>query len=191
MFQDTVSGFHNVEVKIVNVVASVDIHQPLDLPSIVKKVKSAEYSPKRFPGIVYRTKTPKSALLLFRTGKMVCTGTRSREQAYEAVHTAIRELNSQGVEIINEPEITIQNVVASIDFHCKIDILEMFDTVEHTMYEPEQFPGLIYRMKDPKAVLLLFSSGRVVVAGARSKAMVYEAVEKMYELLDELGLLYN
>ncbi len=190
MMQEAVSGFQNVEIKIVNIVASVDIRQPLDLKAIVKKFKNAEYSPNKFPGVTYRIKNPKSAILLFRTGKMVCSGTRSIEEAHEAVHTAIRELNAQGVEIINEPEITVQNLVASIDFNCKIDILEMFDTVENTMYEPEQFPGLIYRMKDPKAVLLLFSSGRVVCAGARSKAMVYEAVEKMYNLVKEHGLLY-
>jgi transcription initiation factor TFIID TATA-box-binding protein len=191
MLEESVSGFQNVDIEIVNVVASVDIHQPLDLPSIVKKVKNAEYSPKRFPGIVYRTFNPKSAILLFRTGKMVCTGTKSREQAHEAVRKAIRELNAQGVEIFTEPEITIQNVVASIDFHKRIDILEMFDTVDNTMYEPEMFPGLIYRMKKPKAVLLLFSSGRVVCAGSRSKAMVYDAVEKMYNLVTKRGLLYK
>lgn len=80
----------------------------------------------------------------------------------------IRELNTQGVEILGEPVITVQNLVASVDFHRRIDIVEMFDIVEPTMYEPEMFPGLIYRMKNPKAVLLLFSSGRVVCVGCKS-----------------------
>ncbi len=191
MLQETVSGYQNVTIEIVNVVASVDIRQPLDLKAIVKKFKTAEYTPKRFPGVTYRTKNPKSAILLFRTGKMVCSGTKSREQAHEAVHTAIRELNAQGVEILGEPEITIQNVVASIDFHRRIDILEMFDVYDNSMYEPEMFPGLIYRMKDPKAVLLLFSSGRVVCVGCKSRAIVDEAVEKIYDLLNHHGLLYD
>lgn len=122
---------------------------------------------------------------------MVCTGTRSREQAHEAVKTAIRELNALGVEIINEPEITIQNLVASVDFHCKIDIETLFDVSDNAMYEPDQFPGLIYRMDRPKVVLLLFSSGKLVCAGAKSKEMVTEAVTKMYEILQDYGLLFT
>ncbi len=81
-------------------------------------------------------------------------------------------------------------MVAAVNFHRRIDIVEMFDIVEPTMYEPEMFPGLIYRMKNPKAVILLFASGRVVCVGCKLRAIVDEAVEKMYDLVKEHGLLY-
>ena len=189
--QEAISGFQNVEIKIVNIVASVDIRQPLDLKAIVKKFKNAEYSPNKFPGVTYRTKTPKSAILLFRTGKMVCSGTKSREEAHEAVHTAIRELNAQGVEILGEPEITIQNVVASVKGGSPIDLDLLSELLANYMYEPEIFPGLVYRMADPKAVLLLFASGKMVCVGAKSIEIAYEAIEKIYALLGELGAFYQ
>ncbi len=139
--QEAVSGFQNVEITIVNVVASVSIDQPLDLPSIVKKFKNAEYSPNKFPGVTYRIKKPKSAILLFRTGKMVCSGTKSREEAHEAVKIVIRELNAKGVDIRNEPEITIQNVVASVKGGSPIDLELLSESLDNYMYEPEIFPA--------------------------------------------------
>ena len=185
------SGFHNVEIEIVNVVASVDINQPLDLPSIVTKVKNANYTPKRFPGIVMRQTKPKSVILLFRTGKMVCTGTKSKESAHIAVHNAIRELKANGIVIHGEPRIVIQNMVASANLQSRVDIETLFDLSDNAMYEPEQFPGLIYRMKVPKTVLLLFSSGKLVCAGAKSERMVNESIKKMYEILQDYDLLFK
>jgi len=110
---------------------------------------------------------------------MVCTGAKSEKKAISAVHKVVRELKDKGIVILNRPKIVIQNMVASANLHGKIDLEVAADVLDNVMKEPEQFPGLIQRMQDPKTVLLLFSSGKIVCTGAKSKEMViYDAGEE-------------
>ena len=185
---DPVNSEKELDVSIVNVVASVTMNQTFNLMDIMKVVPYSEYNPKRFPGLVYRSKRPKASTLIFSTGKMVCTGTKSEKLAISAVKRVVKELKSHGIIITGKPEITIQNMVASGNLHGSIDLELAADILENVMYEPEQFPGLIYRMQDPKTVLLLFASGKLVCTGAKSEAMVFRSVRKITEVLDEYGL---
>lgn len=178
-------------INIVNVVASVTLDQKINLLDILKVFRNVEYRPKQFPGLVFRLKRPKTATLIFSTGKMVCTGAKSEKMARRAVHKVVRELKKNGIVILNKPKIVIQNMVASGNLHSKIDLEVASDILDNVMYEPEQFPGLIYRMQDPKTVLLLFASGKLVCTGAKSKEMVHESVAKVYEALNDYDLLYN
>ena len=180
----------SLDVQIVNVVASVTLNQKFNLLDIVKAFPNVEYNPKQFPGLVFRIKTPKTAILIFSTGKMVCTGAKSTKLARRAVHKVVRLLKENGFIILNEPKIVIQNMVASGNLHRSIDLETAADVLEKVMYEPEQFPGLIYRMDDPKTVLLLFSSGKLVCTGAKSEEMVYESVAKIIEVLEDYELFY-
>ena len=180
-----------MDINIVNVVASVTLDQKINLIDIMKVFRNVEYRPKKFPGLVFRLKRPKTATLIFSTGKMVCTGAKSERLARSAVHKVVRELKDNGIVILNKPKIVIQNMVASGNLHGKIDLEIAADVLENVMYEPEQFPGLIYRMKTPKTVLLLFSSGKLVCTGAKSEEMVYESVAKVYEVLKDYDLLYK
>ena len=134
------------DVKIQNVVAVASFGQKLDLLDIMKVFRNVEYRPKRFPGLVFRLKRPKTATLIFGSGKMVCTGAKSEKQARSAVGKVVRELKTNGIIILGKPKIVIQNMVASANLHGKIDLETMSDVLENVMYEPEQFPGLIYRM---------------------------------------------
>ncbi|RLI34275.1 TATA box-binding protein, partial [Candidatus Bathyarchaeota archaeon] len=84
----------------------------------------------------------------------------------------------------------IQNIVASANLGGMIDLEKAAYTLGRTMYEPEQFPGLIYRMDDPKVVILLFASGKLVCTGAKKESEVYEAVKKLHERLEREGLIY-
>jgi transcription initiation factor TFIID TATA-box-binding protein len=154
----------------------------------MKVFRNVEYRPKQFPGLVFRIKRPKTATLIFSTGKMVCTGAKSEKLARRAVHKVVRELKNNGIVILNKPKIVIQNMVASANLHSKIDLEIAADVLDNVMYEPEQFPGLIYRMQDPKTVLLLFASGKIVCTGAKSEEMVHESVGKVYEVLDDFDL---
>ncbi len=146
----------DLDISIVNVVASVTMNQTFNLVDILKVVPNSEYNPKRFPGLVYRSKRPKASTLIFSTGKMVCTGTKSEKLAISAVNRVVKELKAYGIIITGKPIITIQNMVASGNLHGSIDLELAADILENVMYEPEQFPGLIYRMQEPKTVLLLF-----------------------------------
>jgi transcription initiation factor TFIID TATA-box-binding protein len=181
----------DLDINIVNVVASATLNQKINLIDILKVFRNVEYRPKQFPGLVFRLKRPKTATLIFSTGKMVCTGSKSEKQAISAIHKVVRELKDKGIVILNKPKIVIQNMVASANLHGKIDLEVAADVLENVMYEPEQFPGLIYRMKDPKTVLLLFASGKLVCTGAKSKEMVHESVAKVNGVLRDYDLIYE
>ena len=122
---------------------------------------------------------------------MVCTGSKSEKEARSAVNKVVRELKKGGIVILGKPVIEIQNMVASGNLHGRIDLETGADILENVMYEPEQFPGLIYRMRDPKTVLLLFSSGKLVCTGAKSEAMVYESVGQIREVLEDYDLIFQ
>jgi transcription initiation factor TFIID TATA-box-binding protein len=188
MTQEPTVNPEDLGINIVNVVASVTLDQKMNLLDIMKVFRNVEYRPKQFPGLVFRIKRPKTATLIFSTGKMVCTGAKSEKLARRAVHKVVRELKNNGIVILNKPKIVIQNMVASANLHSKIDLEIAADVLDNVMYEPEQFPGLIYRMQDPKTVLLLFASGKIVCTGAKSEEMVHESVGKVYEVLDDFDL---
>ena len=177
-------------ISIENVVAVATLEQKIDLQAIMKVFKNVEYRPKKFPGLVFRLERPKTATLIFSTGKMVCTGAKSAQQARSAVRKVMRELRNGEIIILSEPKIVITNMVASANLGGSIDVEEAVRTMENAMYEPEQFPGLIYRMSDPKVVILLFYNGKLVCVGARNEEMVREAVEKVRKILEEKGLIY-
>jgi len=180
----------DLAISIENVVASASLDQKIDLLAIMKVFRNVEYRPKQFPGLVFRLKRPKTATLIFGSGKMVCTGAKSEKMARSAVKKVVRELKNNGIIILGKPKIVIQNIVASANLHGKIDLETAADIMDNVMYEPEQFPGLIYRMGEPKVVMLLFASGKLVCTGAKHEDMVREAVEKLHEILKDYDLIY-
>jgi len=175
--------------RIENVVASVTLNQRLNLEKIAERVPNAEYSPEQFPGLVLRINKPKTATLVFSSGKMVCTGAKSEKEVRKAVNAIISLLKSYEIDVKGEPIIEIQNIVASANLKALVDLEKAANLLESSMYEPEQFPGLIYRMDDPKVVLLIFSSGKVVCTGARKEDEVKEAINKLYNTLKEIDAL--
>jgi len=176
-------------VNIQNVVASASINQKVDLNLITKNFPDVEYHPDQFPGLVFRLKMPKTATLIFSSGKMVCTGAKSEELARKAVQEVVRRLKKGGIPVKNEAEITIQNIVASADLGGKVHLEEAARVLPKSMYEPEQFPGLIHRMPDPKTVILLFASGKLVCTGAKRESDVYRAVNNLHVMLEEKKLM--
>ncbi len=177
-------------INIENVVASATLKQNIDLNSVVKAFPNVEYRPEQFPGLVFRLKKPKTATLIFGSGKMVCTGAKSEKQAKKAVRRVVKELKNNGILITGGPIIKVQNIVASASLGGRIDLEKSTYTLGRTMYEPEQFPGLIYRMDEPKVVILLFASGKLVCTGAKMEDEVYVAVNKLQERLEQQELIY-
>ena len=177
-------------VNIENVVASATLNQKVDLNAVVKGYPGVEYRPEQFPGLVFRLKRPKTATLIFNSGKMVCTGAKSEKEARRAVVKVIKELKKGGIIIIGKPEMKIQNIVASASLGGMIDLEKSAYSLGRTMYEPEQFPGLIYRMESPKVVILLFASGKLVCTGAKREENVYEAVDILHQRLEDEDLIY-
>ena len=177
-------------VQIQNVVAVATLGQRIDLLSIIKVFVNVDYRPKRFPGLVFKLKQPKTTTLIFGNGKMVCTGARSEREAFSAVRKVVRELKRAGFIILGRPRITIENVVASAYVGGEVDLEAAADRLANIMYEPEQFPAAIYRMEEPKVVILIFHTGKLVITGAKREEQVHEAVDKTRAILVNHGLLH-
>ncbi|MCS3901009.1 TATA-box-binding protein [Methanococcus voltae] len=173
------------EIKIVNVVVSTQIGTDIDLEYAADVLDNAEYEPEQFPGLVCRLSDPKVALLIFRSGKLNCTGAKSKSDAEIAIKKIIAELKEAGMEIIDNPEVSIQNMVATTELGMEPN-LDDISTLECTEYEPEQFPGLVYILSDPKVVVLIFGSGKVVITGLKKIDDAYTAFNKILTTLKEL-----
>lgn len=179
------------KIRIENVVASTSLGRELDLQAISLVLEGAVYDPKGFPGLIFRLKEPKTASLLFRSGKVVCTGGKSLADVKMAISKVVRQIEAAGIHVDIEPKIEVQNIVASSDLETKINLnaIAISLGLEKVEYEPEQFPGLVYRMDSPKVVMLLFGSGKLVCTGGRKPEDIEVAVNKITEELRAAGLL--
>jgi transcription initiation factor TFIID TATA-box-binding protein len=175
------------EVQIENIVATVILEHPLDLTLIETRIPEVDYNPDQFPGLVYRLEQPKITALIFKSGKMVVTGAKSVNQLVFAVKKILKTLINKGIPVYGKPQIQIQNIVASANLGALVDLEKAALALPGSMYEPEQFPGLIYRMEKPVVVLLIFSSGKMVITGAKREEEVVKAVNIIYEKLMEHG----
>lgn len=178
-------------IEIQNVVASTGIEQELALERVAMDLRGADYDPDNFPGVVYRTEEPRATTLLFRSGKMVSTGASSVEGVHTVLDGVFEDLRKLGIEIADEPEITVQNVVASADLGQRLNLnaIAIGLGLENIEYEPEQFPGLVYRLDEPSVVVLLFGSGKTVITGGTTRELVERAVEVVESRLADLSLL--
>ena len=178
-------------ITIENVVASTGIGQELDLQSVAMDLEGADYDPEQFPGLVYRTENPKSAALIFRSGKIVCTGAKSTDAVHESLGIVFDELRALEIPVSDDPEITVQNIVTSADLGRSLNLnaIAIGLGLENIEYEPEQFPGLVYRLEEPDVVALLFGSGKLVITGGKQPTDAEDAVDVISERLSELGLL--
>ena len=174
-----------------NVVASTGIGQELDLESLAMDLTGAEYDPEQFPGLVYRTQEPKAAALIFRSGKIVCTGASSTEAVRESLGIVFEALRELGLDVGDDPEIVVQNIVTSADLGRTLNLnaIAIGLGLERVEYEPEQFPGLVYRLDEVDVVALLFGSGKLVITGGKRPTDAREAVEVIVDRLEELELL--
>ncbi|CCC80855.1 TATA-box-binding protein [Thermoproteus tenax] len=176
--------------KIENIVATVNLGVELDLEQLAERLPVAEYNPDQFPGLILRLTRPRISALIFRTGKMVCTGAKNETDLKNAVHALVKLLNDNGADVPLNPEVQVQNIVASGSLNAEVDLEQAALLLDNAMYEPEQFPGLIYRMTEPRVVVLIFGSGKIVCTGAKSEKDVAVAVQRLYDRLKELGVLY-
>ncbi|KAF3686305.1 TATA-box-binding protein [Channa argus] len=166
-----------------NIVSTVNLGCKLDLKTIALRARNAEYNPKRFAAVIMRIREPRTTALIFSSGKMVCTGAKSEEQSRLAARKYARVVQKLGFPA-KFLDFKIQNMVGSCDVKFPIRLEGLVLTHQQfSSYEPELFPGLIYRMIKPRIVLLIFVSGKVVLTGAKVRAEIYEAFENIYPIL--------
>lgn len=174
-----------------NVVASTSIGQELDLETLADDLPTTDYAPDHFPGLVYRTQNPQAAALIFRSGKVVCTGAQSATAVEDALEIFFQELRHLGIHVDESPEITIENMVTSgdLDERLNLNAIAIGLGLANIEYEPEQFPGLVYRLDDPPVVVLLFGSGKLVITGAQTVEDAETALGTVQSRLKNLDLL--
>ncbi len=171
-----------VKTRIENVVLSVTYEgTKFDLEKLARKL-NARYNPEVFSGVVYKSEEPRASFLIFFSGKMNCVGTKSIKDAELAIGRLTRRLRRLGIEIKSKPEVKVQNIVASIDFGRGFDLEEIARNFKNAEYNPEVFPGLAFRLDDPKVVVMLFTIGKCICTGARSGRDVERAAEKIIKL---------
>lgn len=165
--------------KVQNIVATTSLGKPVSLTQLAKTQSNTEYNPEQFPGLVLRIKEPKSAVLVFSSGNLVCTGTKSVAQVKEVIEQVIKQIAKIGVKITDKPKITVQNIVASGSIKLNLNLNFLALQLGNTEYEPEQFPGLVYKLVEPTATFLLFSNGKLVCTGTKNKQQLEEAMVQL------------
>jgi len=173
-------------IKIENVVASASLGVPIKLEKIVANLDGVEYEPEQFPGLVMRLKDPKAAALIFSSGKIVCTGAKSPTDAKLVISKIVKKMNKLNFKIPGSYKVQLENIVASAKLDRELNLNNIAFTLENTEYEPEQFPGLVYRIDDPRVTFLLFGSGKIICTGGRSIQDVKRAVAKADKKLKNL-----
>ncbi|KAK4492228.1 hypothetical protein RD792_003028, partial [Penstemon davidsonii] len=191
--EETYTAFENIypvltefrKVQQWNIVSTVNLDCKLDLKAIALQARNAEYNPKRFAAVIMRIREPKTTALIFASGKMVCTGAKSEQQSKLAARKYARIIQKLGFPA-KFKDFKIQNIVGSCDVKFPIRLEGLaYAHGAFSSYEPELFPGLIYRMKQPKIVLLIFVSGKIVLTGAKVREETYTAFENIYPVLTE------
>ena len=171
------TGENKRDIEVVNIVVSTSLEHDIPLEKMAATLSNTEYNPEQFPGLVIRIKDPKTSALIFSSGKVVCTGARTIEDVHAAIKKIIKSLEKIGIKIKITPKVTIQNIVASGSVGMDLNLNTLAMKLENTEYEPEQFPGLVYKLPEAKATFLLFSNGKIVCTGTKSKEAVYAALD--------------
>jgi len=167
------------DIKVVNIVVSTSLEHDIPLEKMAATLSNTEYNPEQFPGLVIRIKEPKTSALIFSSGKVVCTGAKNMKEVRESIKKIIKSLQKINVKITIEPKINIQNIVASGSVGMDLNLNTLAMKLNNTEYEPEQFPGLVYKLAEAKATFLLFSNGKIVCTGTKSEDEVYIALDKL------------
>ena len=175
-----------LDIRIVNIVVSTSLGHDIPLEKMAATLSNTEYNPEQFPGLVIRIKEPKTSALIFSSGNVVSTGARSIEDVRQSLERIKETLTKINIKITITPEINIQNMVASGAIGMDLNLNTLAMKLDNTEYEPEQFPGLVYKLREAKATFLLFSNGKIVCTGTKSEAEVYKAVHMLIDVLKNL-----
>ncbi len=174
------------KVKIVNIVCSTSLEKDVHLIRLAEVLPNTEYNPEQFPGLVMRIREPKTSALIFSSGKVVCTGAKSLKMVRESINEIIKNVAKIGVKVTVKPKITVQNMVASGEIGMDLNLNKLAMKLDNAEYEPEQFPGLVYKLSGTKATFLLFSNGKIVCTGTISETSLKEAIQKLIKVLKNL-----
>ena len=174
------------EIRIVNIVVSSSLEKDIPLEKMAATLPNTEYNPEQFPGLVLRIKDPKTSALIFSSGKIVCTGARTLADVDRSIQNIIKSLKKLNINVTIKPVVTVQNIVASGSIGMDLNLNVLGLKLPNTEYEPEQFPGLVHKLKGTNATFLLFSNGKIVCTGTKTEDEVNQATDKLIENLKKI-----
>ncbi len=172
---------------IVNLVASSNLNATLDLYNLAISIPNIEYEPEQFPGAILKLKEPKVSMLLFKNGKVICSGASSEKEISLAIRKASKLIHEiQGkVKIQKKVKYNVVNLVATANLNQTLDLFQIALKLDNVEYEPEQFPGAILRINEPKLTLLLFKNGKMICAGAKREFLLRKGLRIAAELIGD------
>ena len=178
-------------ITIENIVAVVKTATKVNIQELSKTIDSSQYNPDEFQGLVLHFLKPRAVILIFPSGKILCTGTKSFGEIEDVMDQTINKLDSSGINVSEQPEIEIQNIVASSMAETQLNLAHiatnpLFGTVQ---YNPRKFPGLVCLCPDPNAIIILFPSGKIVCTGVRSEQDACNAIATVKDKLSSIGVL--
>jgi len=178
-----------MEYQIVNLVASSNIGSNLDLYNLAVSIENIEYEPEQFPGAILKLKEPKGSMLLFKNGKVICSGASSEKEIELGIKKASKIIHEiqKSVKVLTKVSYTIVNLVATSNLNMNLDLFRTATELDNVEYEPEQFPGAILRIRDPRVALLLFKNGKVICAGAKSEKELERGLFEAQKLIKPLS----
>lgn len=174
---------------IVNIVASANLNTTIDLYNLAITIPSVEYEPEQFPGAILKLKEPKVSMLLFKNGKVICSGASSESQIPMAIYKASKMIHEiqKSVKVQKNAEYQVVNLVTTANLKMTLDLFKTAMESDNVEYEPEQFPGAILRIHDPKLTLLLFKNGKLICAGAKNEELLKKGLRKASKMIREIN----
>jgi len=174
-----------------NIVATTHIAKKIDIEHLANVIQDSNYDPGQFPGLVLHYTDPKIDALVFSSGDIICTGAKNIGDIEDSMIKTIDKIEESGISVINEPEVEIQNIVTSLDLKKELNLVDivMNPLLKNVEYEPEKFPGLVYKMDGSSVTLLIFGSGKIVCTGAEKLEEASDAIDKIEDKLTSMGVL--
>lgn len=171
--------------QITNIVSSVSLKTKIDLKFLAEKYQEVEYNINNFPGVRIRfTKPIKCTALLYENGEMIITGLKKTEFVPIIIKKVVNKLIANNIPVPEKPTYRIVNMAVSGHLKKRIDLDLASVVLERTIYEPEVFPGMVFRMDEPhRCVFLCFSNGKFVVTGLTKKEQIKESVLTLGNLI--------
>ena len=175
----------SLDITVQNIIAIVSFKRELPLYVLERNLSNSLYAPRQFPGLIYRMEEPEVTAVIFRSGKSILAGAKNVDEIIRATKKLIKVFRKLGIEITERPIIQIQNIVATSHLGRSVNLEKAALVLENVIYEPEQFPGLLYRLEKPKVTLIIFGNGKAVIAGAKRIEDIRTALKLAFDALAE------
>lgn len=172
-----------MSIEIINIIATARIKGKIDIERLYTLIPQSEYNPEIFGGLILKKDKP--TRILFASGKISSHGARSEKSAIDAIKVTLSEITAMGaISGISEIEwIRIENVVGSGNLNKRVDLEGLYSMLTSAVYEPEQFPGLIYKPLKNSVTCLVFASGKIIIVGGKSENQIKETFEIMENII--------